>query len=114
MHSVWTKKKFLDFLKYRMLIWERVNELEYMDSVKIKAYMRVMQILLKCSQKDYLNYKDYDEFLDSIPSIRLLPKSRELGVKGLVAFIVIKVIGPRWFVRLSKILNLEERVALLN
>ena len=98
----------------KYLMWERINELEYMNPVKIKSYLGTIRWLAICSQRGFLNYKDYSEFIDSIPSIRLLPKSRELGVKGWIAFIVIKVIGPRWFVRLSKRFNLEERVALLN
>ena len=114
LNSAWTEKKYMDFFMSKYLMWERINELEYMNPVKIKSYLVTIIQLAICSQRGFLNYKDYSEFIDSIPSIRLLPKSRELGVKGRIAFIVIKVIGPRWFVRLSKRFNLEERVALLN
>ena len=102
MNSTWTEKKHMDFLKYKLLIWERINELEYMNHVKIKSYLGTIKWLAICSKKGFVDYNEYGTFLDSLPSIQLLPKSKKMGIKSLVGFIVIKMIGTRGFVRLYK------------
>lgn len=100
LNSTWTEKKYMDFLKYRLLIWERVEEQEELKSVAIAAYLRALIILAWCTKKGFVNYGDYDTFLDSMPSIRLLPTSRHLTFKRIVGYIVIKIIGTRGFLRL--------------
>ena len=102
MNSTWTKKKHIDFLKYRLLIWEQTIEQEGLKPVVIGAYLRVLIVLAWCYQKGFVDFNEYGTFLDSMPSIRLLPKSKKLGIKRLVGFIVIKIIGARGFVRLYK------------
>ena len=102
MNSTWTKKKHMDFLKYRLLIWERTVEEEDLKPVIIGAYLRVLIVLAWCYQKGFVDFNEYGTFLDSMPSIRLLPKSKKLGIKRLVGFIVIKMIGTRAFLGLYK------------
>lgn len=102
LNSAWTEKKYLDCFMSKYLMWERINESEYMNTAKIKSYLVTIRWLAICSHKGFLNCSDYDSFLNAVPSIRLLPKSRELGVEGWGAFIVIKIIGSRGFVRLYK------------
>lgn len=114
LNSGWNKKKYTDFFMSKYMMWEQINNLDFMNAAKIKSYLVTIIQLAICSQKGYLNYKDYDEFLDAIPSICLLPKSRELGMKGWAAFTAIKIIGTRGFVKLFKRFKLEELVALLN
>ena len=102
MNSIWTEKKHIDFLKYRLLIWERTIEQEGLKPVVIGAYLRVLIVLAWCYQKGFVDFNEYGTFLDSMPSIRLLPKSKKLGIKRLVGFIVIKIIGTRGFLGLYK------------
>lgn len=102
MNSKFTEKKYKDYFISRLVAWERVNELDYMTPVKIGAYLRTLNTLARCSHEGGLNYNDYDYFLKSIPPITLLPQSRALGLKKVIAFIVIKLIGTRGFLRLYK------------
>lgn len=102
MNSTWTKKKHMDFLKYRLLIWEQTIEQEGLKPVVIGAYLRVLIVLAWCYQKGFVDFNEYGTFLDSMPSIRLLPKSKKLGIKRLVGFIVIKIIGTRGILGLYK------------
>ena len=102
LNSEWKGNKYIDFFKSKLMMWGIVNELEYTVPIKIKVYFRALKLVAMCSQKCFLDYNEYNDFLDSIPPIRILPKSKKLGMKGWAAFIVIKVIGPRRFVRLYK------------
>lgn len=102
LNSAWTEKKYMDFFMSKYLMWERVNELEYMNPVKIKSYLGTIRWLAICSHKGILNCSDYDSFLNSLPSIRLLPKSRELGIVGWMFYLTVKTLGTRGFVRLYK------------
>lgn len=99
-NSGWTEKKYKDFFQSRIMIWEQINELEYMKPAKIRSYLVTIKLLTICYKEGVLNYNDYDKFLDSLPSIRLLPRSKELGIKEWIAFIAIKIIGARRFVKL--------------
>ena len=100
MNSTLTGEKYKDYFISRLVAWERVNELDYMTPVKIGAYLRTLNTLARCSYEGGLNYNDYDYFLKSIPPITLLPQSRALGLKKVIAFIAIKLIGTRGFLRL--------------
>ena len=100
LNSEWKGDKYIDFFKSKLMMWENVNELEYTNPIKIIVYLRALKLRAICSKKGYLNYEDYSEFLDSIPSIRLLLKSKGLGIKGWAIFIAIKMIGARRFVKL--------------
>ena len=102
MNSTWTEKKHIDFLKYRLLIWERIVEEEDLKPVVIGAYLRVLIVLAWCYQKGFVDFNEYGTFLDSMPSIQLLPKSKKIGIKRFVGFIVIKMIGTRGFLGLYK------------
>ena len=102
MNSTCTEKKHIDFLKYRLLIWERTIEQEGLKPVVIGAYLRVLIVLAWCYQKGFVDFNEYGTFLDSMPSIRLLPKSKKIGIKRLVGFIVIKMIGTRGILGLYK------------
>lgn len=100
MNSKFTEKKYKDFFISRLVTWERVNELDYMTPVKIKAYVKTIITLAWCSHDGGLNYNDYPQFLDSVPSFWLLAKSRQLDFKKLLAFIILKTIGSRGFIKL--------------
>lgn len=102
LNSTWTEKKYKDFFITKYAIWERINELDYMYPAKIKAYLVTIKLLTICSREGILNYNDYGQFLDSIPSISLLPRSKELGIKEWIAFIALKIIGARRFLRLYR------------
>ena len=102
LNSAWTEKKYLDFFMSKYLMWERINELEYMSPVKIKSYLGTIKLLATGSKIGILNCSDYDIFLNSLPSIRLLPKSRELGIVGWMFYLTVKTLGTRGFVRLYK------------
>ena len=99
-NSGWTERNYVDFFKSRLVIWNLINELEYMDSARIKAYLVTIKWLAVCSQKGYLNYNDYDKFLNSLPPIRLLPKSMELELKWCLLYIVVKILGTRGLLKL--------------
>lgn len=99
-NSGWTEKKYKDLFQSRIMIWEQINELEYMKPAKIRSYLKTIKVLTICYKEDILNYNDYDKFLDSLPSICLLPRSKELGIKEWISFIAIKIIGTRRFVKL--------------
>ena len=101
-NSGWTEKKYKDLFQSRIMIWEQINELEYMKPAKIRSYLVTIKLLTICYKEDVLNYNDYDKFLDSLPSICLLPISKELGIKEWIAFIAIKIIGTRRFLKMYR------------
>lgn len=100
LNSAWTEKKNMDFFMSRYMMWQRIDELDYMNPVKIKSYLGTIKWFAICHKKGILNCSDYDKFLNSLPSIRLLPKSRELGVVGWAFYLIVKILGTRGFVKL--------------
>lgn len=102
LNSAWTEKKNMDFFMSRYMMWQRIDELDYMNPVKIKSYLEAIKWLAICHKKGVLNYIDYDKFLNSLPSISLLPKSRELGVVGWAFYLIVKILGTRGFVKLYR------------
>ena len=100
LNSTWTEKKYKDFFRAKYTMWEHINELDYMNHVKIKSYLGAFRWLAKCYCRDVLDYNDYSKFLNSLPQIRLLPKSRELGLKGWLFYLIVKTLGTRVFLKL--------------
>lgn len=100
LNSVWTEKKCKDFFMSKYMMWQRINELEFMNPINIKSYLESIRWLAIFHKKGMLNCSDYDKFLNSSPSIRLLPKSRELGVVGWAFYLIVKILGTRGFVKL--------------
>lgn len=100
LNSTWTEKKYKDLFMSKYMMWQRIDELEYMNTVKIKSYLGTIKWFAICHKKGILNCCDYDKFLNSLPSISLLPKSRELGVVGWAFYLIVKILGTRGFIKL--------------